>query len=66
MKIINITDTKLTQQQTEAILTAVSVENVVSKLYIGFNNLSGVAPGLLAKAFTNLNKLNVNGSQLTQ
>ena len=66
MKKLNITDTNLTQQQAEAILTAVSEENVVSKLYIGFNNLSGVDPGLLAKAFTNLKKLNVNGSQLTQ
>ena len=62
---LNITDTNLTQQQAEAILTAVSEENVVSKLYIGFNNLSGVDPGLMAKAFTNLKKLNVNRSELT-
>ena len=65
MKKLNITDTNLTQQQAEAILTAVSEENVVSKLYIGFNNLSGVDPGLMAKAFTNLKKLNVNRSELT-
>jgi len=65
MKKLNITDTNLTQEQAEAILTAVSEENVVSKLYIGFNNLSGVDPGLMAKAFTNLKKLNVNRSELT-
>ena len=65
MKKLNITDTNLTQEQAEAILTAVSEENVVSKLYIGFNNLSGVDPGLMAKAFTNLKKLNVNHSELT-
>ena len=28
--------------------------------------ISGLDPRLLAKAFTNLNKLNVNGSKLTQ
>ena len=65
IKKLNITDTNLTQEQAEAILTAVSEENVVSKLYIGFNNLSGVDPGLMAKAFTNLKKLNVNRSELT-
>merc|ERR1712240_378616 len=65
MKKLNITNTNLTQQQAEAILTAVSEENVLSKLYIGFNNLSGVDPGLMAKAFTNLKKLNVNCSELT-
>jgi len=65
MKKLNITDTNLTQEQAEAILTAVSEENVVSKLYIGFNNLSGVDPGLMAKAFTNLKKLNVKCSELT-
>ena len=66
MKKLNIIDTNLTQQQAEAILIAVSEENIVSKLYIGFNNLSGLDPALLAKAFTNLKKLNVNGSELTQ
>ena len=66
MKQLNVTDANITQQQTAAILTAISEEKIVTELYIGFNNLSGVDPGLLAKAFRNLKKLNVNGSQLTQ
>merc|ERR1711867_200503 len=66
MKKLNITDTNLTQQQAEAILTAVSEENVVSKLYIGFNNLSGVDPGLLARAVTKLEVMDVQDTELSQ
>merc|ERR1712089_105031 len=65
-KILNVADTNLTQQQAEAILTAVSEAKTVMELDIGFNNLSGVDEGLLAKAVTNLKTLNVNRSKLTQ
>ena len=65
-KILNVADTNLTQQQAEAILTAVSEAKTVMELDIGFNNLSGVDQGLLAKAVTNLKTLNVNRSKLTQ
>merc|ERR1712240_674058 len=44
LETLEFSNTQLTQQQAEAILTAVSEANVVSKLYIGFNNLSGVDP----------------------
>ena len=65
-KIFNVGDTNLTQQQAEAILTAVSEAKTVMELDIAFNNLSGVDEGLLAKAVTNLKTLNVNRSKLTQ
>ena len=65
-KIFNVGDTNLTQQQAEAILTAVSEAKTVMELDIAFNNLSGVDEGLLAKAVTNLKTLNVSRSKLTQ
>jgi len=65
-KIFNVGDTNLTQQQAEAILTAVSESKTVMELDIAFNNLSGVDEGLLAKAVTNLKTLNVSRSKLTQ
>ena len=65
-KILNVADTNLTQQQAEAILTAVSEAKTVMELDIAFNNLSGVDEGLLAKAVTNLKTLNVSLSKLTK
>ena len=66
MNKLNIINTTLTQQQARAILTAVSEDNVVSKLYIGFNNLSGLDQGLFAKALKNIMELNGIGSKLTK
>ena len=64
-KQLNVTDTNLTQEQAEAIFTAVSEEKIVTELHIGFNDLSGVDTGLLAKAVKNLKILNVNRAKLT-
>ena len=57
--------TKLTQQQSVAILTAVNEGSKLTKLNIGWNNLSGVDPGLLAKAAAKLEMLRVRDSSLT-
>ena len=64
-KQLNVTDTDLTQEQAEAIFTALSEEIIVTELHIGFNDLSGVDTGLLAKAVKNLKILNVNRAKLT-
>ena len=63
---LNVTDANITQQQTAAILTAISEEKIVTELYIGSNDLSGVDLRLLTKAVTNLKILNVNCTKLTQ
>ena len=63
---LTITHTNLTLCQEKAILTAVKEDNIVSKHYIGFNNLSGLDLGLLAKTLKNLKELNVIGSKLTK
>ena len=47
---LNVDDTELTQQPTVAILTAVSKGSKMATLYIRGNDLSGVDPGLLARA----------------
>ena len=47
---LNVDDTELTQQQTIAILTAVSEGSKMATLYIKGNYLSGINPGLLARA----------------
>ena len=57
--------TKLTQQQDMTILTAVSEDSKLTKLDISWNNLSGVDPGLLAKAVAKLVTLNIKLTNLT-
>ena len=61
-----IENTNLTLQQTEAILTAVSEGSKMIKLNIVENNMSGVDPGLLAKAVANLETLDIGRTELTQ
>ena len=61
-----IENTNLTLQQTEAILTAVSEGSKMIKLNIVENNMSGVDPGLLAKAVANLETLDIGSTELTQ
>ena len=61
-----IENTNLTLQQTEAILTAVSEGSKMIKLNIVENNMSGVDPGLLAKAVANLKTLDIGSTELTQ
>ena len=65
MKILIITDTNLTQQQAETILSTVTEENVKTRIYIEFKNLLGLDPGLFTKAFKNLRELNIFSSKLT-
>ena len=50
---------KLTKQQAEAILTAVIEGSKLTKLEITPNDLLGVDPGLLAKAVTKLDTLDI-------
>ena len=61
---LNVKYTKLTQQQAVAILTAVSEGSKLTKPDISWNNLSGVDPGLLAKAVTKLVTLNIKHTNL--
>ena len=54
LKTLDISDTELTQQQAVTILTAFSEGSKLTKLYISWNNLSGVDPGQLPMAVTKL------------
>ena len=66
LQILDVMDTNLTQQQTEDIFTAVSEESKMIELNISENNMSGVDPGLLAKAVNKLETLDIELTQLTQ
>ena len=66
LETLDIELTQLTHQQAAAILSAVSEGSKLTKLIISSNNLSGVDPGLLAKAVTNLETLNIANTELTQ
>ena len=57
---------KLTKQQAEAILTAVIEGSKLTKLEITQNDLLGVDPGLLAKAVTKLETLDIKWNKLTE
>ena len=58
--------TNITHQQAAAILTAVSEGSRLTALIISRNNLSGADPGLMAKAFNNLEALDISQTKLTQ
>ena len=60
-----IDSTELTQLQAAAILTAVSEGSRLTALIISRNNLSGADPGLMAKAFNNLETLDISQTKLT-
>ena len=47
---MEVRGTRLTQQQAVAIVTAVSEGSKLTNFEISFSNLTGVDPGLLAKA----------------
>ena len=66
LETLEISLTKLTPLQATAILTGVSEESKMAELKISWNDLSEVDPGLLAKAVTNLEVLNVAYTKLTQ
>ena len=63
---LDISDTRMTNKRAKAIFTAIIEGSNLTKLNIGFNNLSRVDPGLMAKVVTNLKILDVSGSELTQ
>ena len=63
---LDISDTRMTNKRAKAIFTAIIEGSNLTKLNIGFNNLSRVDLGLLAKVVTNLKILDVRGSELTQ
>ena len=63
---LKVIDAKLTQQQAVAILNAVSKGRKLAKLDISGNDLPEVDLGLLAKAVTKLETLEVIGTKLTQ
>ena len=65
LETLDVCGTKLTQQQTVAILTAVTEGSKMAKLYIRGNGLSGVDPGLLVRAVTKLETLDVTYTRLT-
>ena len=62
---LDIDDTELTQQQAAAILTAVSEGSKMTELNICWNDMSGVDPGLLAKAVNNVETLDIGNTKLT-
>ena len=62
LQTLEVTLTKLTHQQAVAIFTAVSEGSKLSKLDIGHNDLSGLDPGLVRKAVTNMKTLWSNNS----
>ena len=66
LETLKVGRTELTKQQAEAILTAVSEGNKLTKLEITQNDLLGVDPGLLAKAVTKLETLNIKWNKLTE
>ena len=66
LETLKVTYTKLTQQQAVAILTAVSEGSKLTKLDISNNNLSGIDPGLLAKAVTKLETFKARDTNLRQ
>ena len=49
-----------------AILNTLSVESVLTTLYISFNNISKVDPELLAKALKNLKNFDIYATNKTQ
>ena len=64
---VNLLGTKLTQQQIDEILTAVSSgSSRLKKLTLAVNNLSSVAAGLLASAVTSLGQVDLWQTELTQ
>ena len=63
---LNLTNTKLTQQQIASVITTASKGSKLKKLNISENDLSGVDPGLLAKAVVNLETLDIGNTKLTQ
>ena len=63
---LNVRCTNLRHQQTVAILTSVSEGSKLTELDISCNDLSGLDPGLLARAVTKLETLEVIGTKLTQ
>ena len=63
---LNLTNTKLTQQQIASVITSASKGSKLKKLNISENDLSGVDPGLLAKAVVNLETLDIGNTKLTQ
>ena len=66
LETLNVSNTWLTQQKTEVILTIVCKENKMAKLYLSWNNLSGVDPGLLVMAVSQLKFLNIKATELFQ
>ena len=50
LETLEVRGTRLTQQQAVAIVTAVSEGSKLTNFEISFSNLTGVDPGLLAKA----------------
>merc|ERR1712177_170179 len=66
LEVLELEDTELSQQQVVAIITAVTISNKITDLFIGDNDLSKVDPVLMAKAVTKLVRLDVENTKLTQ
>ena len=66
LETLKVRNTRLTQQQTAAIFTAVSEGNKIANLGIGGNDLSGVDLRLLDMAVIKLELLEIYGTNLTQ
>ena len=62
---LSVMKTRLTEEQTVAIMTAVSTGSRMTQLFIGGNRLTSVDPRLLVKVVEKLNTLSANCSQLT-
>ena len=65
LETLDLKSNDLTQQEAELILNTISEGSKLTKLNISWNNLSGVDPGLLAKAAAKLETLDVNNTFLT-
>ena len=61
MESLNVDFGQLTAQQTQSILAAVNEDSQLKSLTISRNDLSSVEPGLLTRAVTMLESLNVKG-----
>ena len=65
MESVDIGDTILTTQQIEAILTEICKNTNLTNLNMSGNNLSSVEPGLLARAVSQIETIDIGDTSLT-
>ena len=65
LETLDVMQGRLTRQQTESIIAAVSEDSQLKDLVLSSNDLSTVEPGLLAVAINKLKNVDMNDSKLT-